>query len=96
MTILQVSDYAEERRLAATMPVLTPIGDGVSSAVREQYEENPYPRWLRPGPLGETAVSTYSGPPLTGDAADCRLRHRPIRHRIRAVHPGNPESSPSI
>jgi tetratricopeptide (TPR) repeat protein/SAM-dependent methyltransferase len=67
LTVLQVSDYAEERRLAATMPVLTTIGDGVSSAVREQYEENPYPRWLRPGPLGETAVSTYSGPPLTGD-----------------------------
>lgn len=29
------------------IPVLTPIGPGVSAIVRQMYEENPYPRWVR-------------------------------------------------
>jgi SAM-dependent methyltransferase len=29
------------------LPVLTPIADATSRAVRAQYEANPYPRWLR-------------------------------------------------
>lgn len=29
------------------IPVLTPIGAGVSAAVRRMYEENPYPRWVK-------------------------------------------------
>lgn len=28
------------------IPVLTPIGPGVSAIVRQMYEENPYPRWV--------------------------------------------------
>src|SRR5205807_6853556 len=31
----------------AAIPQLTPISDRTSTAVRAQYEENPYPRWLR-------------------------------------------------
>ncbi|NQW09963.1 MAG: methyltransferase domain-containing protein [Alphaproteobacteria bacterium] len=34
-----------EMRLAETIPRLTPIGDATSAAVRDQYEEHPYPRW---------------------------------------------------
>lgn len=34
-----------ERKIASAMTVLTRIEDGVSNVVREQYEENPYPRW---------------------------------------------------
>jgi SAM-dependent methyltransferase len=41
----QVEEPAEERRIAAAMPVLTAIEDDVSRAVRAQYEANPYPRW---------------------------------------------------
>jgi SAM-dependent methyltransferase/tetratricopeptide (TPR) repeat protein len=44
----QISEPLEERRLAATMPALTSIDDAVSRAVRQQYEENPYPRWAIP------------------------------------------------
>jgi SAM-dependent methyltransferase len=41
----QVAEPLQERRLAAQIPRLTPIRDAVSSGVRRQYEENPYPRW---------------------------------------------------
>ena len=53
---LQVAEPREEAQLAAELPALTPIRDGVSIQVRAQYEENPYPRWaatgLRETPLG--------------------------------------------
>jgi tetratricopeptide (TPR) repeat protein/SAM-dependent methyltransferase len=42
----QVREPAEERRLRETIPALTPIEDHVSVAVRSQYEDNPYPRWV--------------------------------------------------
>jgi SAM-dependent methyltransferase len=46
----QVREPLEEQQLRASIPVLTPIGDGVTAQVRQQYEENPYPRWVRLGP----------------------------------------------
>ncbi|MSP51873.1 MAG: methyltransferase domain-containing protein [Alphaproteobacteria bacterium] len=41
-----------ERKLAADIPILTPITVEANGGVREQYEENPYPRWLSAG-IGE-------------------------------------------
>lgn len=52
----QVKEPAQEREFAATMPVLTGIDDRVSMAVRQQYEENPYPRWVSAGPPGQPRV----------------------------------------
>lgn len=43
----QLREPREEAALRDTMPVLTPIADGITAAVRQQYEENPYPRWVR-------------------------------------------------
>jgi len=43
----QVQEPAEERRLAAALPALTPVEGAVSEKVRAQYEENPHPRWVR-------------------------------------------------
>lgn len=46
-----LDDLRTERRLAAAMPTLVPAPearDAVSEAVQEQYEANPYPRWLTP------------------------------------------------
>jgi len=40
----------EARALRKTMPRLTPIEDEVSRQVRRQYEENPYPRWVKAAP----------------------------------------------
>ena len=43
----QVIEPLEERALRADIECLTPITLGVSQEVRSQYEENPYPRWVR-------------------------------------------------
>jgi tetratricopeptide (TPR) repeat protein/SAM-dependent methyltransferase len=49
----QVHEPLEERRLAASLPRLTEIDDEVSRRVREQYEQNPYPRWVKLEPPRE-------------------------------------------
>jgi tetratricopeptide (TPR) repeat protein/SAM-dependent methyltransferase len=45
--VQQIKEPAEERRHAAAMPALTGIDSDVSRSVRQQYEENPYPRWAK-------------------------------------------------
>jgi SAM-dependent methyltransferase len=49
----QVREPLEERRLRSSMPRLTAIADDVSVGVKQQYEENPYPRWVKPAPAEE-------------------------------------------
>jgi len=44
---LQVMEPREEMQLRNTIPQLTNIEDVVSLLVQNQYEENPYPRWIR-------------------------------------------------
>ena len=46
----QVRAPLEERRLRASVPALTVIDDAVSVQVRNQYEEDPYPQWVKAGP----------------------------------------------
>jgi tetratricopeptide (TPR) repeat protein/2-polyprenyl-3-methyl-5-hydroxy-6-metoxy-1,4-benzoquinol methylase len=43
----QIQEPLEELNLRASIPVLTSIDNQVSLAVRMQYEDNPYPRWVR-------------------------------------------------
>lgn len=43
---IQILEPQEEKRLLEMIPTLTPITDIVSNKVRQQYEENPYPRWV--------------------------------------------------
>ena len=43
----QVLEPLEEARVAGSVPALGVVDDAVSSAVRRQYESNPYPRWVR-------------------------------------------------
>ena len=49
---LQVREVEQERQLRASVPSLTAISQGNSLAVRQQYEENPYPRWIKASPVG--------------------------------------------
>ena len=42
----EIDEPAAEAQLAGSLESLEASGDPVSRAVREQYEENPYPRWL--------------------------------------------------
>jgi SAM-dependent methyltransferase/tetratricopeptide (TPR) repeat protein len=44
---LQISMPQREAQLMASIPALTEISPGISDAVRRQYEESPYPRWLK-------------------------------------------------
>jgi 2-polyprenyl-3-methyl-5-hydroxy-6-metoxy-1,4-benzoquinol methylase/tetratricopeptide (TPR) repeat protein len=59
----QITEPAEERQIAAALPTLTTIEDEVSQAVRQQYEENPYPRWVTTVPPERTSgYDERSGP----------------------------------
>jgi tetratricopeptide (TPR) repeat protein len=42
----QIIEPKEEKQLRSKMPMLQEINDNVSIKVREQYEQNPYPRWV--------------------------------------------------
>lgn len=47
LLVQQVREPLEERRLRSLIPQLTPIVGDTSRLVRKQYEENPYPRWVK-------------------------------------------------
>src|SRR4051812_11153369 len=49
----QVREPAEEQALRGSIPALTPVENEISRKVRQQYEENPYPRWAHAEPPGE-------------------------------------------
>jgi SAM-dependent methyltransferase/Tfp pilus assembly protein PilF len=51
--VQQVQEPATEREIAATLPTLTAIDNAVSVQVREQYEDMPYPRWVRTSSIGQ-------------------------------------------
>ncbi len=55
LIIQQVREPQDERELRAAIPAITPIDADVSLAVRQQYEENPYPRWVTAGPPAQSA-----------------------------------------
>lgn len=46
----QIKEPADEAALASGIPRITAIDDRVSRLVREQYEQNPYPRWMSTAP----------------------------------------------
>jgi len=48
----QIREPLEEQGFRADIQRLTPIEDSVSQLVRRQYEENPYPRWIKAAPAG--------------------------------------------
>lgn len=43
----QVREPLAEQALRPEIECLTPVTQGVSEKVREQYEQNPYPRWVK-------------------------------------------------
>jgi SAM-dependent methyltransferase len=60
LLIQQVAEPAEEHRVAAAIPAITPIDDAVSQKVRAMYEENPYPRWVKaPPPVLQDTIAGY-------------------------------------
>lgn len=56
----QILEPGEERRIRPTITRLGEISDEVSLLVRDQYEDNPYPRWIRLHTAGKpVTVSRY-------------------------------------
>jgi SAM-dependent methyltransferase len=65
LIVQQIEEPAEERRIKAALSVLTPIEGEVSRAVRAQYEENPYPRWIKGGPPTQPIILDRRPQPVT-------------------------------
>jgi 2-polyprenyl-3-methyl-5-hydroxy-6-metoxy-1,4-benzoquinol methylase len=56
----QLREPLQELQLRASIPQLTPIDDEISQRVRQQYEENPYPRWVKAaGNVEPVAIDKY-------------------------------------
>ncbi len=53
LLIQQIRQPLEEFRERDSIPAITPIADSVSLQVQNQYEENPYPRWVNLPPVGK-------------------------------------------
>ena len=71
----QIVEPLEERRLAAEIPTIGKPQGAVSAAVREQYEANPYPRWVRTqthftaAPLANIVHELFPGTPAKAGPA---------------------------
>jgi tetratricopeptide (TPR) repeat protein/2-polyprenyl-3-methyl-5-hydroxy-6-metoxy-1,4-benzoquinol methylase len=55
----QVTEPVAEGALREALPTLTPIQGDVSLRVRQQYEENPYPRWTRLPDIAPLQLDSY-------------------------------------
>ena len=56
----QVLEHFEETHLRTCIPSLTPIHHGASLQVRNQYEDNPYPRWIKaPKENNEVSIESF-------------------------------------
>jgi len=72
---MQVTETKKERVIRAALPTLGKVADAVSSAVQTQYEDNPYPRWIR-ADHGHPSITLTQ---LT-DHLGLRLSHPAIRN----------------
>jgi 2-polyprenyl-3-methyl-5-hydroxy-6-metoxy-1,4-benzoquinol methylase/tetratricopeptide (TPR) repeat protein len=56
----QLREVDDEQRVREMIPRLTAIEGEIAGAVRRQYEENPYPRWvMAPSPPAPVSVDEY-------------------------------------
>ena len=70
----QISEPAEEARLRGALARATAIEDEVSQRVRDQYEANPYPRWVT---MGRQAAPVRLGDWLIGRFAEAPMVRLP-------------------
>ncbi|EAU55752.1 tetratricopeptide repeat protein [Mariprofundus ferrooxydans] len=60
LLIQQIKEPREEIALRPSITSLTPVENEVSLAVQAQYEESPYPRWVKlPAAIEPVAINTY-------------------------------------
>ena len=87
----QIVDTLDEKALAERIPCLSEISDRTSVAVKQQYEHNPYPRWMDcklpvPGSFAMFAAQWRPGEPLPDMPdplpvldAGCGTGHSPVQ-----------------
>lgn len=78
---LQIDEPLEERRLRATIPALGRLQNEVSIKVREQYEENPYPRWRTANAQEDESKSYHFKKPYDILIAGCGTGKQVIQER---------------
>ncbi|MCB9976215.1 MAG: methyltransferase domain-containing protein [Rhodospirillales bacterium] len=78
---LQIEEPMEERRLRETIPALGSLNNEISLKVREQYEENPYPRWRYANAQEDEAKSFYFKRPYEILTAGCGTGKQVIQDR---------------
>jgi len=62
LLVQQVAEPVEEGRLRGEIPRLTVVSDPISRQVQQQYEESPYPRWIKvPLPGEALSIDAYVG-----------------------------------
>jgi 2-polyprenyl-3-methyl-5-hydroxy-6-metoxy-1,4-benzoquinol methylase len=66
----QVREPRAEAQDRAAIPELTPIADKTSLEVKQQYEENPFPRWTLAAPVKPTTLEEYARTTLPFAAAE--------------------------
>jgi len=75
----QILEPFTELSLRPQFPCLTPVQDTVSRLVRDQYEENPYPRWVKIGLLEKrkSIGAVLKAAPLRFDLGDYETPNSP-------------------
>ena len=74
----QIENRRREREIAGQIRPLTGIADRVSLAVRAQYEENPYPRWVTVASPNPDTIEDLIGRLRPGQVVRPRPRPVPI------------------
>ncbi len=75
----QVCEPTTEKLLREHISNLTPVEDKISQAVRQQYEQNPYPRWMQTsiGVDAKPVETVLQGAPFKFDLGDYRCPQNP-------------------
>jgi Tfp pilus assembly protein PilF/SAM-dependent methyltransferase len=73
----QLVEPREEREIRDRIPSLTPVRSEVSRAVRRQYEESPYPRWVACARVAPSSLEPHLREMLPGAAIGAIARDAP-------------------
>ncbi|MEO8740280.1 MAG: tetratricopeptide repeat protein [Casimicrobiaceae bacterium] len=83
----QLENRKSERQIAGQLTALTPIVEEGSVAVREMYEQNPYPRWVSVQHPGSETIEDLALRLCPGQ--EIRVRSRPMKILVAGCGTGH-------